>query len=66
MKKTEAANGSSDRLGSDWSKAMTVQLPLHEGALSLEQWRLVEGLAQTLTPEQARWISGISLVSTPA
>jgi len=58
MKKTEAANGSSDRLGSDWSKAMTVQLPLHEGALSLEQWRLVEGLAQTLTPEQARWISG--------
>jgi sulfite reductase (NADPH) flavoprotein alpha-component len=37
---------------------MTVQLPLHEGALSLEQWQLVEGLAQTLTPEQARWISG--------
>jgi sulfite reductase (NADPH) flavoprotein alpha-component len=37
---------------------MTVQLPLYEGALTLEQWQLVEGLAQTLTPEQARWISG--------
>ena len=37
---------------------MTVQLPLHEGALSLEQWRLVENLAKNLTPEQARWISG--------
>jgi sulfite reductase (NADPH) flavoprotein alpha-component len=37
---------------------MTVQLPLHEGALSLDQWRLVENLAKTLTPEQARWISG--------
>ncbi|HET7815954.1 MAG TPA: assimilatory sulfite reductase (NADPH) flavoprotein subunit [Sphingomicrobium sp.] len=37
---------------------MTVQFPLYEGALSLEQWRLVEGLAETLTPEQARWISG--------
>ena len=37
---------------------MTVQLPVHEGALSLEQWQLVEGLAKTLTPEQARWISG--------
>src|SRR5438309_4879662 len=37
---------------------MTIQLPLHEGALSLDQWRLVENLAKTLTPEQARWISG--------
>ena len=37
---------------------MTVQLPVNEGALSLEQWELVEGLAKTLTPEQARWISG--------
>ncbi len=37
---------------------MTVQLPLHEGALSLEQWQLVENLAQSLTPSQARWISG--------
>jgi sulfite reductase (NADPH) flavoprotein alpha-component len=37
---------------------MTVQLPLHEGALSLEQWQLLEGLAETLTPTQARWISG--------
>ena len=37
---------------------MTVQLPLHEGALSLEQWQLVENLARSLTPSQARWISG--------
>jgi sulfite reductase (NADPH) flavoprotein alpha-component len=37
---------------------MTVQVPLHEGALSLEQWHLVENLAQSLTPSQARWISG--------
>ncbi len=37
---------------------MTVQLPVYEGALSLEQWQLVEGLAKTLTAEQARWISG--------
>jgi sulfite reductase (NADPH) flavoprotein alpha-component len=37
---------------------MTVELPLREGALSLEQWQLVEQLAQTLTSEQARWISG--------
>jgi sulfite reductase (NADPH) flavoprotein alpha-component len=39
---------------------MTVQLPLpaNEGALSLEQWQLVEGLVETLNPEQARWVSG--------
>src|SRR5258708_2498859 len=37
---------------------MTVQLPLYEGALSVEQWQLLEGLAKTLTPTQARWISG--------
>jgi sulfite reductase (NADPH) flavoprotein alpha-component len=37
---------------------MTVQVPLKEGALSLDQWRQVEALAETLTPEQARWISG--------
>jgi sulfite reductase (NADPH) flavoprotein alpha-component len=37
---------------------MTVQLPLREGALSLEQWQLLERLAETLSPEQARWISG--------
>ena len=37
---------------------MTVQFPLHEGALSLEQWQLLENLAATLTPVQARWISG--------
>jgi sulfite reductase (NADPH) flavoprotein alpha-component len=37
---------------------VTVHLPLHEGALSLEQWQRLEDLAKTLTPEQARWISG--------
>ncbi len=37
---------------------MTVHLPLHEGALSLDQWQRLEELAKTLTPEQARWISG--------
>jgi sulfite reductase (NADPH) flavoprotein alpha-component len=37
---------------------MTVHLPLHEGALSLEQWQRLENLAKTLSPEQARWISG--------
>jgi sulfite reductase (NADPH) flavoprotein alpha-component len=37
---------------------MTVQLPVHEGALSLEQWQLLERLAKTLKPEQARWVSG--------
>ncbi|WP_225421548.1 assimilatory sulfite reductase (NADPH) flavoprotein subunit [Sphingomonas parva] len=29
-----------------------------EGALTLEQWQHVEALAGTLTPAQARWISG--------
>jgi sulfite reductase (NADPH) flavoprotein alpha-component len=37
---------------------MTVQLPVQQGALSLEQWQQVEALAATLTAEQARWISG--------
>lgn len=37
---------------------MTVQLPVHEGVLSLEQWRLLEGLANGLSRDQARWISG--------
>ena len=37
---------------------MTVQLPLHEGVLSLDQWRRLEALAEGLSPEQARWISG--------
>lgn len=37
---------------------MTVQLPLKEGALSLEQWQHVEALAGSLSSEQARWISG--------
>src|SRR6266404_8528812 len=58
LRKREATSGSSDRLHHDWSHSMTVQLPLQEGALSLEQWQLLENLAKTLTPEQARWISG--------
>ncbi|MFC7498487.1 assimilatory sulfite reductase (NADPH) flavoprotein subunit [Enterovirga sp. GCM10030262] len=29
-----------------------------EGALTLDQWRQVEALGATLTPAQARWISG--------
>ncbi len=37
---------------------MTVQLPVHEGALTVEQWNHVEELAATLTPGQAQWISG--------
>ena len=37
---------------------MTVPSSFHEGALSLEQWQQVEALAATLTPSQARWISG--------
>ncbi len=37
---------------------MTVQLPLLEGALSFEQWQLLETLAGTLSPAQASWISG--------
>jgi sulfite reductase (NADPH) flavoprotein alpha-component len=37
---------------------MTVQLPLHEGALSPDQLRRLDALAGTLSPEQARWISG--------
>ncbi len=37
---------------------MTVQLPVHEGVLSLEKWRQLEALADGLSAEQARWISG--------
>lgn len=37
---------------------MTAYAPFKEGALSLEQWQQVEALGRTLTPEQARWISG--------
>ena len=37
---------------------MTVQLPLQEGILTLEQWQHAERLAASLSPEQARWISG--------
>ena len=29
-----------------------------EDALTIEQWQLLEGLAQTLNPAQARWVSG--------
>jgi sulfite reductase (NADPH) flavoprotein alpha-component len=37
---------------------MTAQQFFAEGALTLEQWQHVEALARTLTPAQARWISG--------
>ncbi|MFN3389006.1 MAG: assimilatory sulfite reductase (NADPH) flavoprotein subunit [Allosphingosinicella sp.] len=37
---------------------MTAPTTFQDGALSLEQWQHVEALARTLTPEQARWISG--------
>jgi sulfite reductase (NADPH) flavoprotein alpha-component len=37
---------------------MTAPGSFHEGALSLEQWQQVEALASTLSPSQARWISG--------
>ena len=39
-------------------RAMTVAQQFHEGALSLEQWQHVEALARSLSPVQARWISG--------
>ncbi|HEX4737665.1 MAG TPA: assimilatory sulfite reductase (NADPH) flavoprotein subunit [Allosphingosinicella sp.] len=37
---------------------MTVAQQFHEGALTLEQWQHVEALARSLSPVQARWISG--------
>ena len=37
---------------------MTLPQVFAEGALTLEQWQHVQDLAGTLTPEQARWISG--------
>jgi sulfite reductase (NADPH) flavoprotein alpha-component len=37
---------------------MTVQLPLSEGTLSIEQWQHLEALVGSLSHEQARWISG--------
>ena len=37
---------------------MTARQFFSEGALTLEQWQLVEQLGQTLSPAQARWISG--------
>ncbi len=39
-------------------RAMTVAQHFHEGALTLEQWQHVEALARSLSPVQARWISG--------
>jgi len=37
---------------------MTAQPFFAEGALSVDQWQHVEALARSLTPAQARWISG--------
>jgi sulfite reductase (NADPH) flavoprotein alpha-component len=37
---------------------MTAREYFPEGALSLEQWQLVQQLGATLTPEQALWVSG--------
>ncbi|HEX8668588.1 MAG TPA: assimilatory sulfite reductase (NADPH) flavoprotein subunit [Allosphingosinicella sp.] len=37
---------------------MTAQPFFSEGALTLEQWQHVEALARSLSPVQARWISG--------
>lgn len=37
---------------------MTAHVPFAEGSLTLEQWQHVEALARSLTPAQARWISG--------
>lgn len=37
---------------------MTAPQVFAEGALTLEQWQHVEALGKSLTPEQARWISG--------
>lgn len=37
---------------------MTAHAPFADGALTLEQWQHVEALARSLTPVQARWISG--------
>src|SRR4051794_39540621 len=51
-------NGLSDLSLMRWSRIMTARETFHEGALSLEQWRQVEALASSLTPSQARWISG--------
>jgi sulfite reductase (NADPH) flavoprotein alpha-component len=37
---------------------MTAQTFSAEGALSIEQWQHLDALARSLTPAQARWISG--------
>jgi sulfite reductase (NADPH) flavoprotein alpha-component len=37
---------------------MTARQIFSEGALTLEQWQLIEQLSRTLSPAQARWISG--------
>lgn len=42
-----------DKVGATW-----VQSPLGEEVLTQEQGRLLEALAESLSPEQARWISG--------
>lgn len=39
-------------------EATRVQSPLSEGVLTREQGKLLEALAESLSPEQARWISG--------
>ena len=37
---------------------MTAMQTVPEGALTLEQWQLLQQLSRTLNPLQARWISG--------
>lgn len=37
---------------------MTVHAPLAESSLTIEQWKQVEALGQSVTPVQARWLSG--------
>ena len=37
---------------------MTIAQQFHDGALTLDQWQNVEALARSLSPVQARWISG--------
>ncbi len=37
---------------------MTARQFFPEGALTLEQWQLIEQLSRTLAPAQARWVSG--------
>ncbi|RST29491.1 assimilatory sulfite reductase (NADPH) flavoprotein subunit [Sphingomonas ginkgonis] len=37
---------------------MTIHAPLAESSLTIEQWQHVEALARSVTPVQARWLSG--------